>query len=96
MKSDIQPELAAIIRKQIEDDMAGLKITDFRASSDVDHDGDAIIRLQVAYDEESAEPLPAQRSAVVRHVRSLLETQLPNTFPVFRFITSRELEDEAK
>lgn len=96
MPDDISEELVAKLREQIANEMAGVRITDFRAKADSDHDGDPILRLQIAYDEEGASPGPAQVSSLARHVRLLLEPQLPNTFPVFRFLTTRELADEAQ
>lgn len=96
MPDDISADLVAKLRKQIEDEMAGLQITDFRTKADRDHDGDPILRLQIAYDETGDAPRPVQVSALARHVRRLLEAQLPNTFPVFRFLTARELADETQ
>lgn len=96
MPDDISADLVARIREQIQKEMVDLRITDFRAKADRDHDGDPIIRLQIAYDEKGPSPRPVQVSAVARHIRSVLEAQLPNTFPVFRFLTSRELADEAQ
>lgn len=96
MPDDISADLVARLREQIENEMADLLITDFRAKADRDHDGDPILRLQIAYDEKGAAPRPVQVSALARHIRGLLEAPLPNTFPVFRFLTTRELADEAQ
>lgn len=96
MPDNISEQLIARLREQIENEMEGVRITDFRAKADSDHDGDPILRLQIAYDEEGAAPGPVQVSSLARHIRRLLEPQLPNTFPVFRFLTTRELADEAQ
>lgn len=96
MTNDISSELLATLREQIETEMAGVRITNFQAKADRDHDGDPILRLQIAYDEQGAEPHPVQVTSLARHIRLLLEPQLPNTFPVFRFLTTRELADEAQ
>lgn len=96
MPDVISDELVERLREQIENEMAGVRITDFRAKSDNDHDGDLILRLQIAYDADGAAPGPVQVSSLARHIRRFLEPQLPNTFPVFRFLTDRELADEAQ
>lgn len=96
MANEISQDLVAKLREQIERDMADINITDFRAKADRDHDGDPIIRLQIVYDGDGAEPRPIQVSAVARHVRHLLGSQMPNTFPVFRFLTAREIADETQ
>lgn len=96
MPYNTHADLIAELRKQVEAEMADIRITDFQAKSDLDHDGDPILRLQIAYDEQGAAPRPAQVSALARRVRPWLETRLPNTFPVFRFLTKRELIDETR
>ena len=96
MPDNISEQLIARLREQIENEMAGVRVTDFQAKADSDHDGDPILRIQIAYDEEGTTPSPAQVSSLARHIRRLLEPQLPNTFPVFRFLTTRELADEAQ
>ena len=63
--------------------------------SDSDHDGDSILRLQIAYDENGVAPRPVQISSLARDIRRLLEPRLPNTFPVFRFLAASELAHEA-
>ena len=96
MPDTISGDVLAKIREQIEKDMVGLQIMDFRAVSDYDHDGDPILRLQIVYDEAGEEPRPSRVSALVRHIRPWLETRLPNTFPVFRFLTAGDFADEAR
>jgi len=88
-------DLVEDLRAQIEQEMVGVHITHFTVKRDVDHDGDPILRFQIAYDEAGDAPQATQVSALTRHIRPRLEQDLPNTFPVFRFLTARELADEA-
>lgn len=96
MADGIFADLFEKLREQVKAEMADVQITDFRAKSDLDHDGDPILRLQIAYDEAGAAPRPEQVSALARHLRPWLDSRLPDTFPVFRFLTTRELADETK
>ncbi|NPD19635.1 hypothetical protein [Alterinioella nitratireducens] len=95
MSDVLSDDFIAKLREQIEKEMSGIKITDFQAQSDLDHDGDPILRLQIVYDEAEGEPRASRMSALARHIRPWLDTRLPNTFPVFRFLTARDLADDA-
>jgi hypothetical protein len=95
MSDDLSEELVAKLREKIENGMTGLRITEFEAKQDRDHDGDPILRLQIVYDEADGEPSATNVSALARQIRPWLDTKLPNTFPVFRFLTSRDFADEA-
>lgn len=95
MTDKLPPDLLAELRHHVEREMTGLRITDFQARTDRDHDGDPILRLQIVYDEAGEEPRAARVSSLARHIRPWLATQLPDTFPVFRFLTTRDLADEA-
>lgn len=95
MSEDLSAELVAQLRSQIEKEMVGLEITDFQVMQDRDHDGDPILRLQIVYNESGEEPRASNVSALARHIRPWLDARLPNTFPVFRFLTARDLADEA-
>jgi hypothetical protein len=94
MPHDLTEELVDKLRTQVESKMTGLKITDFKVNSDYDHDGDPILRFQIVYDETGEDPDAARVSALVRHIRRWLDEKLPETFPVFRFVTVRDLADE--
>lgn len=88
----ISEELLTELRNQAVRDMSELRITDFQATPDRDHDGDPILRIQVIYDEAGGEPNVAHILTLARHVRPLL----PDTFPIFRFLTAREFADDAR
>jgi len=96
MPDALEEDLIAELRGQIEQEMEGLRITRFRAKRDRDHDGDPILRLEIVYDEAGGEPRAKRVSALARHLRPWLETRMPNTFPVFRFLTTRDLADDAR
>ena len=97
MSDDLSVELIAKLRERTESKMTGLRITNFQAKHDRDHDGDPILRLQVVYDEQGGEPLAAHMSALARHLRPLLiDAKLPDTFPVCRFLSARDFADEAR
>ena len=95
MSNDLSDELVAKLREQVEKEMTGLRITEFEARQDRDHDGDPILRLQIVYDEAAGEPNATHISALARHIRSWLDGKLPGTFPVLRFLNAREFADEA-
>ena len=97
MPDDISVELVAKLRERIENKMTGLRITDFQALPDHDHDGDPILRLQIVYDEAAGKPLAAHTSALARHLRPLLiDADLPDTFPILRFLSARDFADEGR
>ena len=97
MLDDLPDELVTKLRKQIENKMEGLKITEVLAKQDHDHDGDPILRLQIVYDEKEGEPLATHMSALARHLRPLLiDAKLLDTFPVCRFLSARDFADEAR
>ena len=97
MANGLSAELVAKLRERIENKMTGLRITDFHAQTDHDHDGDPILRLQIVYGESAGEPLAAHTSALARHLRPLLiDADLPDTFPILRFLSARDFADEAR
>ena len=97
MLDNLSDELIEKLRKRIENEMQGLKITEFLAKQDHDHDGDPILRLQIIYDEKEGEPLATHMSALARHLRPLLiDAKLSDTFPVCRFLSARDFADEAR
>ena len=75
--------------------MGRLRIVDFYAKEDQDHDGDTILRLEIVYDDNGEEPRAKSVSALARDIRLWLNDRLPNTFPVFRFLTARDRANEA-
>lgn len=91
VSDDIRRELRSRVEREMED----LKITNFEVKIDQDHDGDAILRIEVVYDEAGGAPRVSRMSSLTRSLRPWLETQIPNTFPVLRFLTAGELADEA-
>lgn len=95
MSDTVSKDLILELRNQVTLDMPGLNITDFQVIPDKDHDGDSIIRFKVIYDGKS-DDLGADRvSKLIRHVRPLLNSKLPNTFPIFRFLTTEESADDS-
>ena len=97
MADGLSDELVAKLRERIENNMIGLRITDFQALPDYDHDGDPILRLRIVYDEAVGEPLAAHTSALARHLRPLLiDAELPDTFPVLSFLSASDFADEAR
>ena len=97
MANGLSPELVEKLRARIENHMTGLRITNFQALPDHDHDGDPILRLQIVYDEAAGEPLAAHTSTLARHLRPLLiDADLPDTFPILRFLSARDFADEAR
>ena len=97
MLDDLSDELVTKLRKQIKNKMEGLTITDFQVKKGHDHDGDPILRLQIVYDEKKGEPLADHMSALARYLRPLLiDAKLPDTFPVCRFLSTRDFADEAR
>lgn len=95
MSDTVSNDLIVELRHQVNLDMPELKITDFQVISDRDHDGDSILRFKIIYDGESDDLVADRVSALVRHVRPLLNSKLPNTFPIFRFLTTKEYADDA-
>lgn len=91
----VTDDLRAQLRKRVEQELEGLRITGFDVQPDRDHDGDPILRVEIVYDDAGGAPPANRMSALARTVRPWLDTQLPNTFPVFRFLTAREFADEA-
>lgn len=97
MADGLSDELVAKLRERIENNMIGLRITDFQALPDHDHDGDPILWLQIVYDETVGEPLAAHTSTLARHLRPLLiDADLPDTFPILRFLSASDFADEAR
>lgn len=96
MANGLSLELVAKLRERIENHMTGLRITNFQALPDHDHDGDPILRLRIVYDEAAGEPLAAHTSALARHLRPLIDAELPDTFPILRFLSARDFADEAR
>jgi len=95
MSDTVSNDLIVELRNQVNLDMPELNITDFQVTPDKDHDGDSIIRFKVIYDGRSEDLGAGRVSALIRHVRPLLNSKLPNTFPIFRFLTTEEYADDA-
>ena len=58
MPDDISVELVAKLRERIENKMTGLRITDFQALPDHDHDGDPILGFKLSMMKRRENPSP--------------------------------------
>ena len=95
MPEALSEDIINQLREQIQAELQDLKIESFQVKSDLDHDGDPILRFEIVYDETRGEPRTKLVSSLTRHLRPWLDTRIPNTFPVFRFMAARDYADEA-
>ena len=69
MSDIISDALITELRRRIEKDLGGFRITDFQVKSDHDQDSDPIIGIQIAYSETGEEPRPSGESALALALR---------------------------
>jgi hypothetical protein len=83
--------IARIVRDSLAADFKTLPILDVRVLEDFDDEGAAVLRVEVLLDGMPSDGEIARLVGVVRHVRPKLLAAEELAFPVFSFISNRDV-----
>jgi hypothetical protein len=87
--------VANTIKEIVEKQLAPAVVTEIVLESDIDHDGDPILRVQVIFEADDDQLDPAKVKGLTRHLREPLDNFANVGFPVLNFTSKRELPPEA-
>jgi hypothetical protein len=80
-----------VVEKELARDFANLKIIEVKVRGDVDFDNEEVLRVDVVFEGEKKDVDASVLSGVVRHVRPKLTEIGEKAFPLFSFISNRDL-----
>lgn len=84
-------KISEMISEIFKSDFHSIEIVDVKVHSDVDFDGDDILRIEVIFDGLPKNMDTSILSSAVRHIRPKLAEMNEMAFPLLSFISSNEI-----
>ncbi len=96
MKNDIKlDEISKVVLETLDSDFNNIEILNVKVHSDVDFEGDDILRIEVVFKGDSKPVDTSMLSGAVRHIRPKLNDIGVATFPLLSFISDKEAKGMA-
>jgi len=92
LDADEIKEVSSLVMETLKNDFVEVKILDVGVTSDVDFDGDDILRIEVVFEGSSKAIESGVFSSAVRHIRPKLDDISVRAFPLFSFISDKEVK----
>ena len=81
-----------IVLRSLKEDFENVEILDVKVDGDIDFDGDEVLRITVIFQGTPKDLSASSVSGVTRHVRPKLTEIGVEAFPIFSFISNKDLE----
>ena len=93
MRNNVQlNKVTEIIKDTIGSDFSNIEIIDIKVNTDVDFDGDDILRIEVVFKGSPKTVDTSQLSGMVRHIRPKLSDIGAEAFPILSFISDKDIK----
>ena len=94
---DSLQDITSVIRAVVTEELRGdTRVVDVLVSEDIDHLGDAVLRVNVVYDEKAGLPKAAHTVGLIRLIRDALEREFGESrFPLLSLTSREDMEAEA-
>jgi hypothetical protein len=86
-------QISKIVADTLKRDFDSVRIVDVNVRSDVDRDGDRILRIEVIFEGHQKDVNVRKLSAAVRHIRPKLFKIGEQAFPLISFISKGDLKE---
>jgi hypothetical protein len=83
--------IAKIVKDVLASDFENIKIIEVRVRDDLDSDGDEVLRVDVIFEGSPKDLKGRSLAGAVRHIRPKLIEAKEGAFPVFSFISNKEI-----
>lgn len=91
MRNDIELErISKVVLETLKSDFNNIEILNVKVHSDVDFEGDDILRIEVVFKGESKSVDTSMLSGAVRHIRPKLNDIGEAAFPLLSFISDKD------
>jgi hypothetical protein len=85
-------EISEVVMKTLKQDFNNIEFIDAKVHYDVDFEGDDILRIEVVFKGSPKKVDTTGLSSVVRHIRPKLKAIEEQAFPLFSFISDKEIK----
>lgn len=96
MRNDIElKKISEVVSETLKSDFNNIEILNVKVHSDVDFEGDDILRIEVVFKGEPKSVDTSMLSGAVRHIRPKLTKINEHAFPLLSFISDKEAKGMA-
>jgi hypothetical protein len=88
-------EISKVVMTTLNEHFRSVKVIDVKTSVEKDSEGDSLLRIAVIFEGEPRDIDAKEFSGAVRFVRPKLSDIAENRFPLFSFISKREIGDRS-
>lgn len=89
--STLDKAAAKIIEDVVREQLADAAVEKVTVEESTDHDGDAIFRVSIVFDDKKGRLDPEKTVGLARHARSKLTGESAFRFPIFSFVAKSEV-----